>query len=102
KAIGVISIWVLKFRAVSFEVYLSSELIATVALLIIVVIAVVVVGIVVIAVVVVGGGGVVIIVGICRSDSTVPVQMANPFAIIAPRPGQCSASYSAVASSDCF
>nr|GEW74146.1 hypothetical protein [Tanacetum cinerariifolium] len=47
---------------------------ATVALLIVVV--------VVVAVVVVVG---VVAVGICRSTSTVPGQMANPFAIIAPR-----------------
>nr|GFD30811.1 hypothetical protein [Tanacetum cinerariifolium] len=46
--------------------------------------------------------GVVVIVGICRSASTVPGQMANPFVIIAPRPGQCFASYSAMAGSDCF
>nr|GFB08177.1 hypothetical protein [Tanacetum cinerariifolium] len=84
------------FRAVSFKVSLSSALIATVALLIIVVVvvvvggvvgvvvivAVVVVGVVVIVAVVVVG---VIVVGICRSASTVPGQMANPFAIIAPR-----------------
>nr|GEZ99041.1 hypothetical protein [Tanacetum cinerariifolium] len=68
-------------RAVSFKMSLSSALIAIVALLIIVVI--VVVGVVfIVAVVVVG---VVVIVGICRSASTVPRQMANPFAIIAPR-----------------
>nr|GFA72333.1 hypothetical protein [Tanacetum cinerariifolium] len=77
------------FRAVSFKVSLSSALIATVALLIIVVVAVVVVG-------------VVVIVGIYRLASTVTGRMANPFAIIAPRPGQCSASYSAMAGSDCF
>nr|GEW07724.1 hypothetical protein [Tanacetum cinerariifolium] len=66
--------------AVSFKVSLSSALIATVALLIIVVVAVVVVGVVVIATVVI-----VVIVGICRSASTVSGQMANSFAIIAPR-----------------
>nr|GEW45245.1 reverse transcriptase domain-containing protein [Tanacetum cinerariifolium] len=87
--------------AVSFKVSLSSVLIATVALLIIVVVvAVVVVGVVVIVAVVVVG--VVVIVGICRSASTVPGQMANSSAIIAPRPGQCFASYYAVAGSDCF
>nr|GFB65831.1 hypothetical protein [Tanacetum cinerariifolium] len=86
------------FRAVSLKVSLSSALIATVALLIIVVVvAVVVVGVVVIVAVVV-----VVIVGICRSASTVPGQMANPFAISASRPSQCSASYSAVAGFDCF
>nr|GFC55294.1 hypothetical protein [Tanacetum cinerariifolium] len=97
--------------AVSFRVSLSPALIATIALLIIVVVvavvvvgvfvrvAVVVVGVVVIVTVVVVG---VVVVGICRSASTVPDQMANPFAIIAPRPSQCSASYSAVAGSDCF
>nr|GEY03795.1 hypothetical protein [Tanacetum cinerariifolium] len=37
-----------------------------------------------------------------KSASTVPGQMANPFAIIAPRPGQCFTSYSAVAGIDCF
>nr|GFC77215.1 hypothetical protein [Tanacetum cinerariifolium] len=84
------------FRAISFKVSLSSALIATVSLLIIVVaVAVVVVGVVVIVAVVVVGG-------ICRSASTVPGQMANPFAIIVPRPGQCSASYSAVAGTDYF
>nr|GEY12109.1 hypothetical protein [Tanacetum cinerariifolium] len=57
---------------VSFKVSLSSALIATVSLLIIVI---------VFAVVVVG----VIGVGICRSASIVPGQMANPFAIVAPR-----------------
>nr|GFC63892.1 hypothetical protein [Tanacetum cinerariifolium] len=36
------------------------------------------------------------------SASTVPGQMANHFAIIAPRPGQCFASYSAMAGSDCI
>nr|GFA76536.1 hypothetical protein [Tanacetum cinerariifolium] len=44
----------------------------------------------------------VVVVGICMSASTVPGQMANPFAIIAPRLGQCSASYSAVDGFDCF
>nr|GEY46060.1 hypothetical protein [Tanacetum cinerariifolium] len=82
------------FRAVSFKVSLSSALIATVALLIIVVVVAVVVGVfVIVAVVVVGVvviftvvvAGVVVIVGICRSASTVPGQMANPFAIITPR-----------------
>nr|GFB85832.1 hypothetical protein [Tanacetum cinerariifolium] len=86
---------VFQFRAVSFKVSLSSTLIVTVALLIIVVVDAVVVGVVVIITVVV-------VVGICRSASTVPGQMANHFAIIVPRPGQCSASYSAVAGSDCF
>nr|GFD31591.1 hypothetical protein [Tanacetum cinerariifolium] len=93
KAIGAISIWELKFRAVSFKVSLSSALIATVALLIIVVVAVVVVGVVVIVAVVVVGVVVivvvvvvdVVVVGICRSASIVPGQMANPLAIIAPR-----------------
>nr|GEW41117.1 reverse transcriptase domain-containing protein [Tanacetum cinerariifolium] len=77
------------FRAISFKVSLSSAIIATVALLIIVVVvigvvvivAVVVVGVVVIVAVVVGG----VVVGICRSDSIVPRQMANPFAFISPR-----------------
>nr|GFC84793.1 hypothetical protein [Tanacetum cinerariifolium] len=62
-------------------------------------VAVVVVGVVVIVAVVFVG---VVIVGIYRSASTVPGQMANHFAIIVPRPDQCSASYSAVAGSDCF
>nr|GEX54711.1 hypothetical protein [Tanacetum cinerariifolium] len=67
-----------------FKVSLSSALISTVALLIIVVVvAVVVVGVVVIVAVVVVG--VVVIVGIFRSASIVPGQMANPFAILAPR-----------------
>nr|GEZ91573.1 hypothetical protein [Tanacetum cinerariifolium] len=65
------------FRVVSLKVSLSSALIATVALLIIIVVVAVVV--VIVVVVVVG------VVGICRSASTVPGQMANPFAIIAPR-----------------
>nr|GEX59774.1 hypothetical protein [Tanacetum cinerariifolium] len=68
-------------RAVSFKVSLSSALIATITLLIIIV-AVVVVGVVVIVAVIVVG---VVVVGICRSASTVPGQMANPFVIIAPR-----------------
>nr|GFA99450.1 hypothetical protein [Tanacetum cinerariifolium] len=79
------------FRAASFKASLSFTLIATVALLIIVV--VVAVGVVVIVVVVVIGVVVivavvfvgVVVVGICRSASTVPGQMANPFTIIAPR-----------------
>ncbi|GJZ24788.1 hypothetical protein Tco_0562247 [Tanacetum coccineum] len=33
--------------------------------------------------------------------STVSGQMANPLAVIAPRPGLCSASYSAVVGFDC-
>ncbi|GKG10488.1 hypothetical protein Tco_0341888, partial [Tanacetum coccineum] len=55
---------------------LSSALIATVALLIIVV------------------AVAVVVVGICRPASTVSGQMANPLAVVAPRPGLCSASYS--------
>nr|GFA73094.1 hypothetical protein [Tanacetum cinerariifolium] len=54
--------------------------------------------VVIVAVVVVG----VVVIVICRSASIVPGQMANPFAIITPRPDQCSASYSAIAGSDCF
>ncbi|GJX43564.1 hypothetical protein Tco_0260240 [Tanacetum coccineum] len=65
--------------AVSFKMSLSSALIATVALLIIVVIV-----------------AVVVVVGIYRSAPTILGQMANPLAIIAPRPGLCSASYSVV------
>nr|GFB83370.1 hypothetical protein [Tanacetum cinerariifolium] len=92
------------FRAVSFKVSLSFALIAIIAILIIVFVAVVVVGVVVIVAVVVGGG--VVVVGIYRSASTVPGQMGNPFAIIAPRWARtfmmCSASYYDVAGSDCF
>nr|GFA93472.1 hypothetical protein [Tanacetum cinerariifolium] len=73
----------LEFRAVSFKVSLSFALIPIIAILIIVFVAVVVVGVVVIVAVVVGGG--VVVVGIYRSASTVPGQMGNPFAIIAPR-----------------
>ncbi|GKD19717.1 hypothetical protein Tco_1208875, partial [Tanacetum coccineum] len=67
------------FWAVSSKMSLSFALIATVALLIIVVIVAVVVVVVVIVVV---------------PASTVSGQMANPLAVIAPRPGLCSASYS--------
>ncbi|GKG26043.1 hypothetical protein Tco_0399189 [Tanacetum coccineum] len=63
---------------------LSSALIATVALLIIVVVI-----------------AVVVVVVICRPTSIVSGQMANPLAIIAPRLGLCSASYSAVVGFDC-
>ncbi|GKG04538.1 hypothetical protein Tco_0314925 [Tanacetum coccineum] len=75
---------------------LSSALIATVALLIIVVVVAVVVVVVVIVIVVV-----IVVVGICRPASTVSGQMANPLAVIAPRPGLCSASYFAVVGIDC-
>ncbi|GJU95817.1 hypothetical protein Tco_1320573 [Tanacetum coccineum] len=68
--------------AVSFKVALSSALKATIALLIIVVVVAVVVVVVI------------VVVGICRPASTVSGQMANPLAVIAPRPGLCSASYS--------
>ncbi|GKF97273.1 hypothetical protein Tco_0293094, partial [Tanacetum coccineum] len=44
---------------------------------------------------------VIIIVGICRSASTILGQMANPLAVIALRPGLCSASYSAVVGFNC-
>ncbi|GJV27207.1 hypothetical protein Tco_1383655 [Tanacetum coccineum] len=66
---------------------LCFALIATVALLIIVVVVAVVI--------------VVVVVVICRPASTVSGQMANPLAVIAPRPGLCSASYSAVVGFDC-
>ncbi|GJZ84428.1 hypothetical protein Tco_0649767 [Tanacetum coccineum] len=66
------------FWAVSSKVALSSALKATIALLIIVVVVTVVV--------------VVVVIG--RPDSTVLGRMANPLAVIAPRPGLCSASYS--------
>ncbi|GJU08219.1 hypothetical protein Tco_1124649 [Tanacetum coccineum] len=71
---------------------LSSALIATIALLIIVIVVAVVVVVVVV---------VIVVVGICRPASTVSGQMANPLAVIAPRHGLCSASYSAVVSFDC-
>nr|GEV43115.1 putative reverse transcriptase domain-containing protein [Tanacetum cinerariifolium] len=65
---------------------------ATVSLMIIVVVTVVVGVIVIVAVVVIGVVAIVVVVvvgvvfaGICRSASTVPGQMANPFAIIAPK-----------------
>ncbi|GKA52876.1 hypothetical protein Tco_0746191 [Tanacetum coccineum] len=57
---------------------LSSALIATIALLIIVIVVAVVV---------------VVAVVICELASIVSGQMANPLAVIAPRPGLCSASY---------
>ncbi|GJZ11932.1 hypothetical protein Tco_0546691 [Tanacetum coccineum] len=76
------------FWVVSFKVSLSSALIATISLLIIVV---------VVAVVVVA----VFVVSICRSASTILGQMANLFAVIAPRPGLCSPSYSAVVGFNC-
>ncbi|GKG38755.1 hypothetical protein Tco_0460467, partial [Tanacetum coccineum] len=79
---------------------LSSALIATVDLLIIVVVVAVVV-VVAIVVVVVAVVVVVVVVVICRTTSTVSGQMANPLAVIAPRPGLCSASYSAVVGFDC-
>ncbi|GKF91450.1 hypothetical protein Tco_0275151, partial [Tanacetum coccineum] len=62
-----------QFWAVSSKMSLSSKLIATVALLIIVVVVAVIVVVVIVVVV------------ICRTASTVSGQMANPFAVIAPR-----------------
>ncbi|GKB11111.1 hypothetical protein Tco_0845034 [Tanacetum coccineum] len=89
---------------------LSSALKATIALLIIVVVVtvvvvvvtvvvvvvvtVVVVVVVTVVVVVVTVVVVVVVVGIGRSAPTILGQMTNPFAVIAPRPGLCSASYS--------
>ncbi|GJU71949.1 hypothetical protein Tco_1263354 [Tanacetum coccineum] len=70
---------------------LLSSLTSTIALLIIVVVTVVVVVVVVTVVVVV----------VSRPYPTVPGQMANPIAVTAPRPGLCSASYSAVVGFDC-
>ncbi|GJY25547.1 hypothetical protein Tco_0400273 [Tanacetum coccineum] len=70
---------------------LSSALIATVAFLIIVVVVAIVVVVVI------------IVVGISRSAPTILGQMANPLAVVAPRPGLCSASYFVVVvDSDCF
>ncbi|GJS51880.1 hypothetical protein Tco_0625242 [Tanacetum coccineum] len=74
---------------------LSSALKATIALLFIVIVVVVVVTIVVVTiVVVVVVTVVVVVVGIGMSAPTILSQMTNPLAVIAPRPGLCSASYS--------
>ncbi|GJS02244.1 hypothetical protein Tco_0318752 [Tanacetum coccineum] len=45
--------------------------------------------------------GTLVVVSICMSASTILGQMANLFTVIAPRPGLCSASYSAVVGFDC-
>ncbi|GKG03599.1 hypothetical protein Tco_0311235, partial [Tanacetum coccineum] len=88
---------------VSFKVALISTLKATIALLIIVVvvtvvIVVVVTVVVVVVVVVTVVVGVVVVVTVVvvvsRPYPTVPGQMANPIAVITPRLGLCSASYS--------
>ncbi|GKD70410.1 hypothetical protein Tco_1324500 [Tanacetum coccineum] len=70
-------------------------IVVVVTVVVVVVFVVVVVTVVVVVVVVV------IVVIVSRPYPTVPGQMANPIAVTAPRPGLCSASYSAVAGFDC-
>ncbi|GKG15372.1 hypothetical protein Tco_0357695, partial [Tanacetum coccineum] len=68
--------------------------VVVVAVVVVVVVTVVVVVVVVTIVVVVVVTVVVVAVGIGRSAPTIMGQMTNPLAVIAPRPGLCSASYS--------